>query len=328
LIAEVLARRQWTVFHPIDDRLKTTNELGELAREVSDPMLRFDVSGTDVFTAIRTGNRAELERAISMHRLLAAEIGQQSTRWMLLINEATLALLEGRFEDMKLAIEEGREIGRRIGQPDVDAQYAGHRFWLDFETMPIERARDGIERIVRNFDRLPWYHRTAVLFRCCDLEMDDLVRALVEPILPASTGQLIDQLSLPRACQFATIATRLGDAASADRLMDVLLPHAAEHGSMLFGTVGSVSRYVGLLSRALGRLDDAEHWLRAAEDSNAKLGAVSWLARTRLDLAELRFARAGRADPAGQEWVARSRAAAEELGLPTVLARADRLMRS
>ena len=325
LLAEVLAHRQWTVFHPIEDRLQTTAELADLALASPDPLLRFETEGTEVFTAIRCGSRAELERALATQRMLAAEIDQPMVRWMLLINEATVALLEGRFADAQRAIEAGRELGRRTGQPDVDSQYAVHRFWLDFEVMPPDLARARIERMAKGHRSLPAHNLAPVAFRCCDLCLDDLAVSIAATVGAAEIGPPVDQLWLSRACQLAAVAQHLGDVSSGHRLLDVLRPHAGEHGNMLFATMGSVARYLGLLCRLLGRLDEAESWLNVAENANEKLGAVTWLARTRLDVAELRFERAGTADPRGRAALAQATAAATELGLATVGERAARL---
>ncbi len=326
LVAQVLTRRQWTVFDPIGERLRTTHELADLALSSPDPLLRFESAGTEVFTYIRSGDRAALESAIISQRVLATEIDQPIVRWMLLISESTVALLEGRLADADAAIESGRALGHRTGQPDVDAQYAAQRFWLDFERKPPALARARIERLARHHEQLPPFNLSSIAFRCCDLGLDPLAAPIAARIAAGALSSIpVDMLWLPTMCQIAATAAHLVDVESGRELLDRLVPYAEQHGNMMFATMGSVARYVGLLCRLLDRPQDAERWLLAAEHANEKLGAVTWLARTRVDLAELRFACFGSDDPRGCAALEAAASAAAALGLATVSERASRL---
>jgi hypothetical protein len=206
-----------------------------------------------------------------------------------------------------------------------ESQYAAHRFWLDVETMVPDRARARIERIASQHRSLPAHNLPPVAYWCCEMGLHELAKPIAAPLLAADLGPPVDQLWLSKACQLAAVAHHLADPASARRMLGQLLPHASEHGNMLFGTMGSVARYLGLLSRLLGDLDAAERWLGMAQDANEKLGAVTWLVRTRLDLVELRFERAGPADERGRAALALAADAAEALGLATLAERAGRL---
>jgi hypothetical protein len=135
----------------------------------------------------------------------------------------------------------------------------------------------------------------------------------------------MDQVWLWNLCLVAASAAAVGDAPLGRTLLPLLLPHARQHANMVFATLGSVTRYVALLQRLLGRMDEAEHSLLEAEEANDAIGAVSWLARTRLDLAELRFERFGRANSLGRAALDHAAEAAAKHGLSNVADRAARL---
>jgi hypothetical protein len=93
----------------------------------------------------------------------------------------------------------------------------------------------------------------------------------------------------------------------------------------VFGTLGSVARYAGLVARALGRNEDAEHWLARAAERNGAFGAPAWRARALLDLAELGFERDGKLAGEASAGFDEARELSSRLGLVVVGARAERL---
>jgi hypothetical protein len=327
VLAEVLAQRQWTVFHPIEARLATTEELRTLADSSSDPALRFEAASAEVFTAMRAGDPALLDRAMASARLCAAELRQPMVRWMLLIREAAVALMEARFADVAEHIAEGYQLALKTAQPDARAQRAVQRFWLDVDTQSPAAARTAISEAARNYRAMPpltaW---PPTVFCCCDLGLDELAAPILSELVGRGLDAIpVDQIWLSTLCQLAAAVAHLEERAIGADLLAVLTPHAAEHANTVFATMGSVARYIGLLYQLLGRIDDAERALGAAIEANAAMGAASWLARSRLDLAALRFDRYGRGDEIANRSLADAAAAAAAFGLATVAERAAAL---
>jgi hypothetical protein len=90
------------------------------------------------------------------------------------------------------------------------------------------------------------------------------------------------------------VALERRDAATV--LVAHLTPMARQH--VIFGATwchfGSISRSIGLLAALLGRLDEAERFLRDGVDREARMGAVAFAALGRLQLAQVLRRRRGR----------------------------------
>jgi len=322
----VLAFRQWTVFHPFSERMSDTEELARLAEHCSDPLLRFDALGNEAFTRTRAGDREGLDSAMARLRDAAAAVDQPLVRWMLMFRESTLALMEGRFAVAETWIDEGRKLAHATGQPDSEAQYVVQRFWLDMETQPIDDARSATRNLARSFRRMPPMKAWAsIAFRAAELGLETECRQILDAMAEIGFETIpMDQAWLVTICALSATAASVHDASAAARLHEMLLPHADQHANVIFVSIGSVERYLGLLCWSLGRHEEADRHLRRAIGSNRKLGAVTWLARSQLDRVECSLER-GAFDVEGREQLAEATAAARHLGLEVVLERARRL---
>ena len=89
----------------------------------------------------------------------------------------------------------------------------------------------------------------------------------------------------------------LGDGDNADVLYGQLAPFAGGHAfGQGDGSLGAIDRYLGLLSAAANRLDDAAGHLQAAIDLNDRMGARPWTAHSQHDLAVVLRRRSGPGD--------------------------------
>jgi hypothetical protein len=105
-----------------------------------------------------------------------------------------------------------------------------------------------------------------------------------------------------------------------------LLPFADMHQATGNWYLGGTARYLGLLSDALGRADEADEWFAKAEAQHAGIQSPPWLARGLLDWAESRQRR-------GQQDGVRALAtkaldAVGDLELKVSRARAERILQS
>jgi hypothetical protein len=90
---------------------------------------------------------------------------------------------------------------------------------------------------------------------------------------------------------------------------------------------GSVAYYLGLLASTMGRYDDADTHFSAAAGRHDNIGAVYWLAVTRLDWARMLLAR-DRAGDAARAWALadQARAVAGDLGFSAIQRRGAALL--
>lgn len=326
-LTEVLAHHQWSVFHPLSERIAIAERLNHLAREHPDPRLKFEIAYHEIFTGVRAGNRADYDRALAQSIALAAEIDEPSVSSLMLLRNATAALMSGQFADAAKLIEERRNLDQVIGSPDGEAAWRAHNFWLRFETQERAKAQEFVRYIAKRTQRLPrnvyWAPFAAY---AAEVGLAELGKPVLTDFSENGFRRIpMDQLWLCNLCQLVLAAAATNDVAKAENLNVLLEPHKTEHANSMFMTFGSVARYIGLISRVAGRLDDAESLLREAIAANQQLGAVTWVARCQLDLAEILHMRNG-IDEEAQALTAQTIASASDLGLPCVLARAQDLI--
>jgi hypothetical protein len=97
---------------------------------------------------------------------------------------------------------------------------------------------------------------------------------------------------------YAQACANLGEPVAAARLYELLEPWGDHVAFNSATTWGLVERLLGNLARILGRYDEAERRLVSAAERHEQMYAPVWLARTRVDLADLLLERgddAGRA---------------------------------
>jgi tetratricopeptide (TPR) repeat protein len=92
-------------------------------------------------------------------------------------------------------------------------------------------------------------------------------------------------------------------------------------------SIGCSSRYLGLLTATLGRLDDAERHFEDALAMNTRMGARPWVARTQLDYARMLRKRDAAGDAArARELLQQALATAQEIGMAKVAADCEALL--
>jgi hypothetical protein len=128
----------------------------------------------------------------------------------------------------------------------------------------------------------------------------------------------VDGLWLGALALLADIAAVLGDAEHAELLYARLEPYADRNVPLgwVSACTGSASRQLGLLAGLLGRPDAAVTHFEAALAKNERMGARSWLARTRYEYAQQL---AGRDDARSAELLGDALSAAASLGMPVLI---------
>jgi hypothetical protein len=126
------------------------------------------------------------------------------------------------------------------------------------------------------------------------------------------------------------VSVFLGDARNATKLYELLLPYA---GCNVLAypevSLGSASRYLGLLASALSRWADAERHFRAAIEMNEQMGGRPWVSHTQVDYARMLLARG---ESTGRqkalELIADANTGYRELGMESWAERASELERA
>jgi tetratricopeptide (TPR) repeat protein len=268
--------------------------------------------------------KAELE---TLGRL-SEELKQPAHIWLVVASSTTLVLFEGRFEEAEKLLGEALALGQRAQSSDAVLSWRIHRFTLGMERGELDGLDELLERSVYEYPARP-------MFRCM------LARLSIELGREAEARAIFQELAadefapLPRTNEWlfslgylAEIAAVLGDDARAAVMHELLLPYAARNASTAdYVSIGSVSRYLGLLAATMSRFDDAERHFEDALAMNARMGARPWLARTEHDYARMLVARGGPGDrERAGELLASALRAARELGLVALEPKASALL--
>ena len=201
---------------------------------------------------------------------------------------AVVALLEGRFEGSAALTLQCLEVANWA----LDA-YGPDFLWPALIVPFCELGRlQEVERFSqRSIERYP----RAPIFRALQMNIHLLLQRTRQARQEFETLALCDFEDLPRdAARFASLSllaeacAELGDARRAALLHELLRPFGkmnAAFGPLAF--FGPASRYLGLLTAAMGKFDEAEVYFEDALRSSEKLSALPWIAYTKHDYAKM-----------------------------------------
>ncbi len=292
-LAYALDGRIWAIWWPEnpEERLLLADELirvAEAAREGE----RVLIGHFARYVALADlGRMTEAGAASEALAREAAELKQPAFAWLATMTKAQLALLRGSFDDAEALIDQDMRSGRATRR---DAISAGrfHLFLLRREQGRVGEVEDENRASVEEF---PWYplHRAALILLLLDLGRSDEAHSMFEDAAASGLGELNrDNEWMLTMSLFAEACARLGEKGTSEELYGQLLPftdrHAIGQGE---GSLGAVSRYLGLLAESLGRREDAVLHLEHAVAFNERMGARTWAAHARHDLAGVLLAR-------------------------------------
>jgi hypothetical protein len=218
------------------------------------------------------GARALRERAAG----LAKEKASPAMRWHFGVYDSGMALLEGRFGEVRGRIRDTFVLGQRVGHPYAFACANGHRASLSRVTgtpaellvalEPALRAREGPAH---------WVQAVVAQGRLAAGRADD-ARALFEALAVHDFADVPRNLRWSSTLvEIATLCADLGDAARARPLFSLLSGYASHHAvlpmAILYG--GPASLALARLAERLGRPEDAAPLYDDALAACEQLGA-------------------------------------------------------
>ncbi len=286
----ILSYRDWLLSGPalIEDRLTNAAEILNISNATENYacISRSALARAVSFLRIGEVERADVE-AQSLE-FVARQLHQPALEWRAYCYIATRSIMEGRFE-------KGEEFARRC--VTLGEQFENHEmsrmFWCTM-LMPFgerERVRELEPAALRAVDERPENigFKALLSYLYCELGQLPKARLYFEEMLAKDLTEFVGEDDYVGClAALAHVCVTLRDTLHAARLYELLSPYA--RGNVVIGPAavfGSVSRYLGLLSAALGRLEQAELHLEFALRFNQKIGAQPWAAYTRYDWARL-----------------------------------------
>jgi tetratricopeptide (TPR) repeat protein len=205
----------------------------------------------------------------------------------------------GRFDEAERNIERAVELGSGVhGLPravdDTTFSYVTNlQYWA------LRREQGGLTDIRGSIEAFVAEYPTFQIFRCVLANLyselgheararEELNRLAADDFVALEVGTewFFGASLLAEVCAF------LGDAPQATRLYEVLLPYADSnvmaHPEF---SLGSASRYLGLLASTMSRWKEAAGHFERALERNARMGALPWVAHTQDDYARMLLAR-------------------------------------
>jgi len=308
------------------DALQAAEECTTLAMEVDDKeraveghehLYQFLLERGDIEAA-----RPHLEAVMK----LADELRQRPHLWISAVNQATLALLQGRFDEADRLIHEALEIGGGI--------LWNARVSYRLQVYALRRGQGRLHELAETFAAEPeaFQYRTYPILDCMlarlydQLDHKSEARAIFERLATDDFAALpFDEEWLVSLSLLAEVAHSLDDKPRAACLYEKLSPYSDWVG-LAYPEIstGSVSRYLGILASTLGRWEDGERHFEKALVMNERTGARPWLAYTQEDYARMLLERRDSGDlERAEQLLADAATTYRELGMSAALVNAS-----
>jgi tetratricopeptide (TPR) repeat protein len=224
---------------------------------------------------------------------LVEELRQPTQRRALDVARTMRALFAGRFQEAEKLIKDALDAGP--GTRGLEVEW----FWvvrvqawaLAREHGRLRELRPDIERLVDEYPLVP-YLQPLLATLYSELGCEAEARQKLEALARRDFADLIESDWLPQVCLLSQVCALLGDTRHAANLYEPLLPYA-QCNVLAYPelSLGSASRYLGLLASTLSRWTDAARHFEAAIEMHAEMGARPWVAHTQHDYANMLLAR-------------------------------------
>jgi tetratricopeptide (TPR) repeat protein len=298
----------------LEERLQIADEmiaLGDQLPEIGMQGIHWRV--VDLFEA---GDLAAWRDAVEEHARRAEQLRLPAYGWYEPVWRATLAALDGRFEEAQRLADQARSEGARAGDANADlfAEMLGHFTRIltrRFADMDLEFVEDKVASSPAAAS-----YRTSLVWIQAERGQLDEARRHWEVVAAADFATIpFDANWLSAMGEIAEAALLLGDAPRAAVAYELLAPYASS--SLAAGravvTYGSAEHHLGLLALASGRPALALEHLERALTAHERMGSPPLALGTRWRKAQA-LAAAGKSERAAR-LAAEVRAAARPLGI-------------
>jgi hypothetical protein len=330
-LCHVLLARYIAIMSPdaLSECLSNTEELLRVTAALPDPAVKCRAFSLRYRLLMEMGDATEADRCFRLADELAVELNQPMLLFVLkYVPRTGRALIAGDLEEAECLAREGREVGRATGRADAEVWFATHMFLIRFEQDRLDEVAGLIAGVVGDNTargiHVPFLETLLAVVHC-ELGPEDAAAVAVERC--GSAAPRVDLFWLVTMVYRATAAAHLGDVGQCQQLYELLWPY--RHYAVPYNVypTPSVTHYLGLLAATLGRFEDAERCFAAADNTHTHIGARMYLARTRLEWAQMLLARHARGDAnRARVLLGQALAIARELGLANVERRAVELL--
>lgn len=282
-LAEVVAAWRFVSCDPttLEERLAMSTRVMRLAERKRRREMALRARSWRLVDLLELGEIARVKSELARCARLADELRQPLYRHMVAVFHTTLALLQGRLDDVERLATEALELGRRV-------QF--HTAWQVFtmQLVALRREQGRLGEIVADMKACVEQYPEVIGWRWCLAyvyhELGDLeaARSLFDELAADDFERLPRDFTWISALTvLAEVCSGLGDARRAAQLYEFLRPYAGRNVVIGHGFVsyGAASANLAILAATMGRWAEAERYFEEALALNRRLGAPGFLAQ-------------------------------------------------
>ncbi|MCI0486359.1 MAG: protein kinase [Blastocatellia bacterium] len=286
-------------YNETEERLEAATELVRIAEETGNEEMALRGHYRRFRELIELGNISAAIEEREIYVRLAEELRQPLYLWLVPFSKASLALLEGRFEECEQLAKEALAIVERVQDENALLFFRTIMAILRRTQGRAEELEAGVKEFLEKYPSIPaWRASLANIYR--EMKRPEEARVLFEGLasnnfadLPRDGAWLGGMALLSSVCAF------LKDSARAAIMYEILCPFADRNivvGSSAI-CYGPVTLYLGMLAETLGRNESAAGYFEEAIKSTREIGARPFEAYARYEYAAMLIAGKHPGDP-------------------------------
>ena len=246
--------------------------------------------GARVHCLLELGDVAEAKDEIERMAFAADRLKEPDRQWQVLVRRATVALLEGRFDDGARLATEALATRRNASDPAVMQNFVLQMFLARRDIGQHGGLEGSIRWLVEQSPESPTWSCVLAVFLADSGRIEE-TREVFERLAAGGFARLLRQSNAPATLAWlGRVATFLWDERRARELYPLLLPYAEQNivlGASSQACLGSAHRYLGLLAATCGDVAGAERHYLAGIAMNERMAARPVVACTQHEYARL-----------------------------------------
>jgi class 3 adenylate cyclase len=293
--AEALWRLNWSRPGPehVRERLAAAREAISLAEKAGDVPVVLWAHWQTVANSLLLGDMETADREIESTLELAQQTREPVYQAWPPVWRAMRACMQGEYAEAERGAQQLLVIGQRLQNPWYLQSSLVQLFDMRANQGRIGELEGAVKgNVEQQPENLGWLAALAYLYALLEREAE--AREYFEKLAVEDFANVPDDVNFLIIMTLAAYTARfLGDARRAEILYRILIPYKDLTITVNDGALcaGSASLSLGELSAAMSRWDEAEAHYVEAITMNERIGARPWLARSRLQYAEMLLTR-------------------------------------
>jgi len=271
-----------------NNRMARIDEIRRLAGEIDDDDVLTRALSIDTYVSTELGERARADRAVDALEELGTKRQHLNVQFYARIARAMMAILDGRFTAAEKLAEEALKLGKHTLGVAPEGVYGMQMFAIRREQSRLSEVAPVMKLLIEeNPDEITWLPGFALV--AFDLGYREAAQRRLEELFSTRFTLPLDGKRSASLSFLTEVAAGLGDMEAARTLYKLMLDYKEMTVTIGMATVcfGAASRYLGMLSAALGEFDRASKHYEHALEMNSAIGSRPWLAHTQAEYSDL-----------------------------------------